>query len=172
MVVVWLLVAVVLFLVELRHLAFYALFGAVGCLGGALVAGLAPSAIPAQAVVAIGLSGLGVLTVRPYISRAFAHRHEGHVARGVHGGLVGLEGVTMDEVGDVGRIGHVLLVGERWLAISGSGTPIPSRSTVLVTGVQGTTLVVWPLEGLPGTNAALDSPDHSEAPNDTDGRKA
>jgi len=32
--------------------------------------------------------------------------------------------------------------------VSGSGVPIPANTTVLVTQVQGTTLVVLPLDGL------------------------
>jgi membrane-bound ClpP family serine protease len=88
------------------------------------------------------------------MSRAFAHRREGHVARGVHGGLVGQEALTLDEVGDSPRFGHVRLVGERWLAVSGSGAAIPADTPVLVTAVQGTTLVVWPVDGL-GDQSAL-----------------
>lgn len=38
------------------------------------------------------------------------------------------------------------LAGERWLAISGPGTAIPAGTRVLVTGFEGTTLVVWPLQ--------------------------
>ena len=43
---------------------------------------------------------------------------------------------------------------KRWLAVSGSGVVIPPGTTVLVTQVQGTTLVVLPLDGLdrPGTS--------------------
>jgi membrane protein implicated in regulation of membrane protease activity len=58
---------------------------------------------------------------------------------------VGQEAVTLDEVGDSEEIGHVRLVGERWLAVSGSGAPIPPDTPVLVTAVQGTTLTVWPV---------------------------
>jgi membrane protein implicated in regulation of membrane protease activity len=147
-VVAWLVLGVLLFLFELRHLAFYALFGAIGSLAAALVAAVAPSGIPLQAGVAVGVAGVGVVAVRPYVSRAFAHRREGHVARGVHGGLVGQEAVTLDEVGDAPQLGHVRLVGERWLAVSGSGQSIPARTTVLVTAVRGTTLTVWPVDGL------------------------
>ena len=57
--IVWVVVAVVLFLVELRHLAFYALFGAVGSLAAAIVAAVAPSAVPLQLGVAVGVAGVG-----------------------------------------------------------------------------------------------------------------
>jgi membrane protein implicated in regulation of membrane protease activity len=144
-VLVWVVIGVLLALFELRHLAFYALFGAAGCVGGAIVAGIAPSALPLQGGVAVAIAVAGVVLVRPYVSTAFASRHEGHVAIGVHGGLVGQEALTLDEVADGPQPGHVRLVGERWLAVSGSGTAIPAHTTVLVTAVQGTTLVVWPV---------------------------
>jgi membrane protein implicated in regulation of membrane protease activity len=148
-VVVWLVFGVLLLLVELHHLAFFALFAAIGSFAAALVALFAPSAVAAQAGVAGAVGLAGVVAVRPFVSKAFdARRRTGLVARGVHGGLVGLEAVTLDEVGDAHRAGHVRLTGERWLAISGGGTAIPPGAAVVVTAVQGTTLVVWPVEGL------------------------
>jgi membrane protein implicated in regulation of membrane protease activity len=140
----------------LHHLAFYALFGAAGCLAGALVALAAPSVVPAQVAAAVIVTGVGVLAVRPQVSKAFARRHEGHVARGVHGGLIGQEALTLDPVGDNPEPGHVRLVGERWLAVSGSGETIPAHTTVLVTAVHGTTLTVWPI-GVAGGSSALEA---------------
>src|SRR5260370_4775635 len=93
MVVAWLVFAVVLLLFELHHLAFYALFGSVGSLAAAIVAWLAPSAIPAQAAVAVGVALVGVVAVRPFVSKAFEHHRGGQVARGVHGGLTRPEAV-------------------------------------------------------------------------------
>jgi membrane protein implicated in regulation of membrane protease activity len=168
--VVWLVVAVVLFLVELRHLAFYALFGAIGCLGAAIVAAVAPSAVAVQGAVAVVLAAVGVFAVRPYVSRAFVHRRGGMVARGVHGGLLGQEAMTLDEVGDASHVGHVRLVGERWLAVSGNGAIIPSGSKVLVTAVQGTTLVVWPAAELGGGAPGIQPADWDGAPGGADGR--
>jgi membrane protein implicated in regulation of membrane protease activity len=153
-VVAWLVIGGLLLLLEMHHWAFYALFGAIGAFGAAVVALIAPTAIPAQAGVAAGLCVAGVVAVRPFVSKALDARRTGHVIRGVHGGLVGLEAVTLDEVGDAHRSGHVRLTGERWLAISGGGEPIPPDSTVVVTAVRGTTLVVWPLdEGRRGLEA-------------------
>ena len=39
------------------------------------------------------------------------------------------------------------LAGERWLAVSGSDDPLPAGTKVLITGVEGTTLIVWPANG-------------------------
>jgi membrane protein implicated in regulation of membrane protease activity len=107
---------------------------------------------------AVGLAIAGVVAVRPFVSTAFAHRREGHVARGVHGGLVGQQALTLDEVGGPHHLGHVRLAGERWLAASGGGDVIPVDRAVVVTAVRGTTLVVWPLDG-----PSLDTPNGLDA---------
>ncbi|MBA3652918.1 MAG: NfeD family protein [Actinobacteria bacterium] len=148
MVVAWAVVGVALLLFELHHWAFYALFGAIGALAAAMVAIAAPDAYALQAGVAVGLSTVGVVGVRPYVSRIVHSHRGGLVARGVHGGLVGQEVMTLDAVGDTHHAGHVRLAGERWLAISASGVPIEARTPVLVTAVQGTTLVVLPVNAL------------------------
>jgi membrane protein implicated in regulation of membrane protease activity len=145
MVLFWVVLVVALLLFELHHLAFYSLFFAIGAFAAGIVAVVAPDAIGLQALVAVAVSIAGVILVRPYVSNAF-HRHKGgHVARGVHGGLVGQEAVTLDEVGDVHQIGHVRLAGERWLAVT-SGPTIEAGRSVFVTAVRGTTLDVWPID--------------------------
>jgi membrane protein implicated in regulation of membrane protease activity len=153
----WIAVAVVLIGVEVHHLAFYALFGAVGCLAAAGVAVVAPDAIALQVLAAVVVAALGIVLVRPIVSKAVTQRRGGVQSPGVYGGLVGQEVVTLDVVGGQDDIGHVRLAGERWRAVSGADHPIPAGTKVLVTAVQGTTLVVWPTDGhlpheLPGTN--------------------
>ena len=143
----WIAVGVVLIAVELHNVAFYALFAAVGCFAAAIVAVVFPDAIAAQVATAVVVAALGILLVRGRVSAAFAHHHEVERARGVHGGLVGQEVLTLDVVGGPDRVGHVRLAGERWRAISGGDTPIPTGTRVLVTAVQGTTLIVWPVDG-------------------------
>ena len=148
MAVAWLVVGIVLIAVELSHFAFFALFAAVGAFAAALVAWVAPSAIPLQILVAVLVSALGIWLVSPLVSTAFHRRHDGQVGPGVHGGLVGQEVLTLDAVGGTGRPGHVRLAGERWLAVSGGDHTIPEGRRVVVTAVAGTTLVVWPVDGV------------------------
>ena len=160
MLLAWVIVGVVLLLVEMHNLAFFAVFAAIGAFAAAGVAAVAPDAIAAQAVVASALGLSGMVAVRP--------RRTGEVIRGVHGGIVGTEGVTLDEVGDAHHAGHVRLTGERWLAVSGGGQRIPAGVPVIVTAVRGTTLVVWPTE--------IDSHEigpvgPGEAPDGAEGRK-
>jgi membrane protein implicated in regulation of membrane protease activity len=142
----WIAVGVVLIAVELHHLAFYALFVAVGCLAAAAVAVAFPDALAVQVLTAVAVSLAGVVLVRPHVARLVG-QSSGHRGKGVHGGFVGQEVLTLDTVGDADNIGHVELAGERWRAVSGSDHPLPAGTKVLITGVQGTTLIVWPADG-------------------------
>jgi membrane protein implicated in regulation of membrane protease activity len=162
MAVAWLVVGVLLLLVELHNLAFFALFVAIGCFAAAIVAWIFPDAIAAQALTCLAVSALGVWLVRPFVSRRFTRHGPGNVARGVHGGLVGQEAFTLDTVGDNNHAGHVRLSGERWLAVSG-GTPIPPETPVVVTAVEGTTLTVWPVDGIHPPPPALPDQSRSES---------
>jgi membrane protein implicated in regulation of membrane protease activity len=141
---IWVLVAVVLLAVEMHHLAFFAMFGAAGAFAAALTAAFAPTAVPLQILVAIIVAAVGLIAVRPHMSRAFARRGPGLVIGGVHGGLVGAKGITTDEVGPHSG-GHVRLLGENWLATTAAfSPPIPPATHVIVTAVVGTTLTVIP----------------------------
>ena len=148
MAVVWLLLGLALIAVELHHWAFYAMFGALGAFAAAAIALGNPDAFGAQAVAAVVVAAVGVVGVRPFVSRIADRRTSGHVAKGVHGGIVGQEVLTLDEVGDIHHAGHALLAGERWLATSGSGKPLPAHTHAVITAVSGTTLVLWSVDGL------------------------
>ena len=147
MAVVWVAVAAGLVLFELHHLAFFALFGASGATAAAGVALVAPDAYAAQLGVGVAVTVLGIWLVRPYVSEVYERRHHAvHVAKGVHGGLIGHEAVTLDHVGGVSAKGHVRFVGERWLAHAVGDEPIGVGERVLIVAVEGTTLLVAPLE--------------------------
>ena len=137
----WVVLALILLAVELHHIAFYALFGAIGAGAAAVVAWVRPNAIGAQCIAALGAAAIGLVLVRPYVSRAFPHHHDGRVGIGVHGGFIGERVVVLDAVsGSAG--GHVRLAGESWLAVSGTDTVIPAGSPAIITGVRGTTLTI------------------------------
>ncbi len=141
MALVWIILCVVLVGVELHHMAFFAMFGAAGAGAAAVVAVVAPSAVVAQVVVAVGVATGGVIFVRPMVSQTFARRGPGTAVRGVHGGLVGARGLTIDEV-RLDPSGHVRLLGETWMAVTADGSSIPPSTAVIVTSVVGTTLTV------------------------------
>jgi membrane protein implicated in regulation of membrane protease activity len=138
---VWIVLCVVLVGVELHHMAFFAMFGAAGSAVAAAVALVAPSAVIPQVVTAVAVSAAGVVLVRPQMSQAFARRGPGTAIRGVHGGLIGSRGLTVDEV-RLDASGHVRLLGETWLAVTADGSLIPPSTAVIVTNVVGTTLTV------------------------------
>ena len=157
----WVALGIVLLAVELHHGALYVLFGAIGAFAAAAVAGIAPSTIPLQVLVAVAVALLGIFLARPYVSRSLHTHLDSRPGRGVHGTLVGESVVTLDVVGDESHAGHVRLAGERWLAVSGSSQPIPPDTRVLVTEVRGTTLTVWPTQdfGLIDVGVAQVPPD-------------
>jgi membrane protein implicated in regulation of membrane protease activity len=146
MLVIWVVAGLVLLAVELHTVAFYAVFLAVGSFAAAILVLFVPdSPIWLQAVVAAIAAIAGMLALRPFVSRAFLQRNEGVVSRGVHGGLVGQEALTLDTVGDEHHPGHVLLASERWLAVTDSTQPLDKDQAVNVAAVRGTTLLVRPL---------------------------
>jgi membrane protein implicated in regulation of membrane protease activity len=167
----WIAVGVVLIAVELHHMAFYALFAAVGCFAAAAVSSVAPGAVAAQVATAVVVAAAGIVLVRGRVSAAVAHHYEGEHVPGVHGGLIGQEVLTLDQVGGLDEVGHVRLAGERWRAVSGSDAPIPAGTKVLVTAVQGTTLTVWPVDGhlLPYEPAGETAPGEGARSGDGDG---
>ncbi len=139
MVYVYAALAVGLLFIELLNTSFYAMFIAVGAAAAAVVAWLSPSAIAAQVATAIVVSILGLVLFRPFIARLNRHDSRGPVGIGVHGGLVGQHAVALDTITSTG---HVLLLGESWLAASQNGEVIAANDNVVITKVQGTTLHV------------------------------
>jgi membrane protein implicated in regulation of membrane protease activity len=141
----WVVLAVIFVAAELHSIAFFAVFGAAGSAAAAIVALFAEEAYALQIAVAIGVAVLGVLLVRPYVSKVFESHGPGDRIAGVHGGLIAARGVTLDIVGsDVAPTGHVRILGETWLAVTAIGTPIPPQTPVVVIAVTGTTLTVRP----------------------------
>jgi membrane protein implicated in regulation of membrane protease activity len=146
--VVWFVAALALLVLELASTTFYSIFLAAGAFAAGVLAFAVPtSAVWIQAVVAIAVALLGVVLVRPFVSRRL-HRHgEGPLTPGVHGGFVGQRVLPLDEIGDQLHPGHVRLAGEIWLAFAEDHLTIATGTPVIVTAVRGTTLVVRPASG-------------------------
>jgi inner membrane protein len=146
MVAFWFVAGLVLLAVELHTVAFYSVFIAIGSFAAGLLALFVPdSAIWVQAALAAVVSLIGLVAIRPFASRTFLHGSGGVVSRGVHGGLVGQEALTLDMVGDEHHPGHVQLASERWLAVTDAAQPLGADTAVTVTAVRGTTLLVRPI---------------------------
>jgi membrane protein implicated in regulation of membrane protease activity len=143
---IWIVAGLALLAVELHTIAFYSVFLAAGSLAAGLLVMLFPDApFWLQAAVAGIISLIGLVAIRPFASRTFLHGSGGVVSRGVHGGLVGQEALTLDTVGDEHHPGHVQLASERWLAVTDHAQSLSADTAVTVTAVRGTTLLVRPL---------------------------
>jgi membrane protein implicated in regulation of membrane protease activity len=151
MVIVWALLAIALIFVEMHHLAFFAMFGAVGAAAAAAFALAFPHAIAGQIGVGVASTAVGLVGMRPLVSRAFALRRHGTVVHGVHGGIVGSTAVAIDEVTAAAggpTVGHVRLVGETWLAVAADGSTIAPGRPVTIVSVSGTTLSVVAIDSV------------------------
>ena len=84
----WVVLAVIFVAAELHSIAFFAVFGAAGSVAAAIVALFADEAYALQIAVAIVVAVLGVLLVRPYVSKVFESHGPGDRIGGVHGGLI------------------------------------------------------------------------------------
>jgi membrane protein implicated in regulation of membrane protease activity len=145
--VLWFIAALGLLVIELHSATFFAVFLAAGAFAAGVVAFLMPdSAVWIQAVLALGVAMLGVVLVRPFVSKRLRRHGDATFTPGVHGGFVGQRALALDEVGDELHPGHVRLAGETWLAFS-DAPPIATGAPVIVTAVRGTTLAVRPASG-------------------------
>ncbi len=142
---IWAVVGLALLVAELASATFFAVFLAAGAFAAGLLAFIVPdSSAPIQAALGVIVAGIGVVVVRPILSRRLNRREPGPVGPGVHGGFVGQRALAIDEVGDELHPGHVRLVGETWLAVTHEPGPIAADAPVIITAVRGTTLVVRP----------------------------
>ncbi|HZB98269.1 MAG TPA: NfeD family protein [Candidatus Sulfotelmatobacter sp.] len=140
-VLLWVAVGIALLAAEAHTNAFFAVFLATGAFAAALFA-LAKVDVLFQVVGGALIAILGAGLLRPAIVR-YQEARKGVSLPGVQN-IVGQTALTVDTVGDEHHPGHVVLAGERWLAVSESGTPLNPDSTVTVVSVRGTTLLVRP----------------------------
>ena|SRR5207302_7818527 len=144
---VWVIATVVFLIGELAHrVQFWFLPFAVGA-AVASVTGFAGVPVAAEWVVFLAVSGGGLAVLLP-LGRRFDRREPVHSIgsnRWISKEALVIEGIPATP----GATGLVQLERERWRAESGARVAIPAGSTVLVTRVDGTRLVVLPLD-VPG----------------------
>ncbi|MEP6638100.1 MAG: NfeD family protein [Chloroflexota bacterium] len=142
---IWFVVALALLVLELASTTFFAIFLAVGVFAAGALAYFVPdSALWIQAVLAIAVAMLGVVLVRPFVSKRLHRQIDGPFLPGVHGGFVGQRALAIDQIGDQLHPGHVRLAGEIWLAFSADNQTISPGASVIVTAVRGTSLAIRP----------------------------
>jgi len=136
--IIWLVAGVLLAIAELFTLDFVLIMLGAGALAAAVTALLLP--LPFQLLVFAGVSGLGVLAVRPAIKR-FLHRRGEHATFG-NESVEGTEATVIEQVRD-GQ-GMVKIGGELWQARPYDATQvIDAGQLVRVVEVKGATALVW-----------------------------
>lgn len=139
--VMWLAVAAILAISEILtegfFLAWFAIGAAVAC-----VAALFGLSVAWQWGLFLVVSGVLVL-----FSRRFAERFTGKQPPGIGADrYVGKIGVVLEEVDNLKNVGRVRIDKEEWRADSSTDDIIPVGIRVKVVGLDGTHLVVEPLE--------------------------
>jgi membrane protein implicated in regulation of membrane protease activity len=149
MVVVWVFLGIAALAVEAAiSTAFFAFFLAIGFGAGAL-ADTFGLPVWLQFITVAVVAIAGTVFGRPLLVHRIAASSSSPVL--AINDLVGQRALIVDEVGDEHHPGHALLAGERWLAVSATASPLPADTPVLVAGVRGTTLIVLPAPGAPGS---------------------
>ncbi len=140
---VWLAVALAFGVAEMLTLAFFALFFVVGAIAAAIAAQLGVSQV-GQIIVFVVVSIVGVAVARPPMMHYLKRRGAPEVLSGAQG-MIGRDATVVDDIVDEHHPGHVLIAGERWLAIPADGRPVPTGSTVRIDGLRQSRLVVSPV---------------------------
>lgn len=142
--VLWLAAAVVAAGVELVTAD---LIFALVAVGAAAAAGTAALGGPLwlQAVVGIGVAGIGIAFVRP-----IALRHMRRVTSAIRTGVDALPGARGRAIAEVtAHDGRIRLRGEIWSArldTDVTSTPVPDGTDVIVTRIDGATALVYPVD--------------------------
>jgi membrane protein implicated in regulation of membrane protease activity len=114
--------------------------------GAAAVGAFAGLDVPFEVALFVVVTAIAYAVLWPIGKRIALGEGGTHHRSGAHR-WVGREALVLDEIpAGHGGTGTVRLDRERWRAEAGAGTAIPAGSTVLVTRVDGTRLVVLPLD--------------------------
>ncbi len=144
---IWVIVATALFVLEIFTPGFVLAAFAVGCLASALVSAAGLS-LPLQ-LLAFSVGTLtAFLGIRPLVLQRL---HSGdHSFRSNVDALVGKTARVLEAVDPGSDTGRVNVAGEDWKAVSATGEPIATGSTVTVVEVDGTKVVVVPEDSFSG----------------------
>jgi membrane protein implicated in regulation of membrane protease activity len=138
----WLILAGVFAIIEIRSLAFYALFAAVGALAASLASAFT-GLLGIQIAVFAGVSLFGVSFARRFVKSALSDSRRPSLVSGA-AGLVGVHATVVNQVKGPHHPGMVHARGEDWPAISYEDDPLEPGTVVLVVELDRTRLVVMP----------------------------
>jgi inner membrane protein len=135
----WTIFAVVMGIGEIFTAGFFLLPFAIGA-GAAAILAWAGAAVVAQWLVFFGVSMFALAYLRRFITR----QDEGVQPRIGANRWVGMEGVVIADIDPISGDGMVKVELQEWRALAPQ--PVPVGQKIVVTDVQGTRLVVEPLE--------------------------
>ncbi len=135
----WTIFAVVMGIGEIFTAGFFLLPFAIGA-GAAAILAWAGAAVVAQWLVFFGVSVFALAYLRRFITR----QDEGAQPRIGANRWVGMEGVVIADIDPISGDGMVKVELQEWRALAPQ--PVPTGQKIVVTDVQGTRLVVEPLE--------------------------
>lgn len=146
MFVLWLALVVAFIALEVHTQQFYGLIVALGAAAGAIT-DLAGGTLWLQGFLFVVVALIAWAALRPFARRRFEREVPVTQFRGVatsSDGMVGQHAITVDTVADEHHPGHVMIAGERWLAVTDTRDPLPAQLPVTIVAVRGTTLLVHP----------------------------
>lgn len=139
--VVWLAIAVVLFIIESMTVQFVCVWFAIGALV-AVVASLFGASTAVQFPLFFGTSLLVLFIWRPVLKKRLVPKKTAMNADAV----IGQTGLVVEEIDNTLQTGRVSVGGLDWTARSETGGIIPARQNVTVKKIEGVKLIVEPAE--------------------------
>lgn len=136
---IWLIVALLLFIVELMTSGFAVICLSIGAAGGAIAA-LITDSIEIQLLTFAVVSLLAIAAVRPVLKRTFMR---GEKVRTNADAMIGRRGVACAAIDD--DEGRVMIDGVDWKARSESGERIEKGTKVVVVKMESIILIVKPI---------------------------
>lgn len=136
---IWLIVALLLFIVELMTSGFAVICLSIGAAGGAIAA-LITDSIEIQLLTFAVVSLLAIAAVRPVLKRTFMR---GEKIRTNADAMIGRRGVACAAIDD--DEGRVMIDGVDWKARSESGERIEKGTKVVVVKMESIILIVKPI---------------------------
>lgn len=146
--IIWLVVAVILFILESLTVQLVCIWFAVGALVAMLAAALGAS-VGVQLLLFLATSIAVLLLWRPFLKKRFTPKKTATNADAV----IGQDGIVIQEIDNTLQTGRISVNGLDWTARSADGSIIKERQNVKVIRINGVKLIVEPVpENEGGTN--------------------
>ena len=139
---IWIIVALVLFIIELFTTGFAVICLSIGCLGGAVAAACATS-VEVQLLIFAVVAFVAWASVRPILKRSFYKQGEKVLTNA--SAMVGRHGVVCNAI-DPSESGRVVIDGVDWKARSVDDSPIEQGARVEVVAIESVVLTVKKLK--------------------------